>query len=57
MKRYSEYMEEISSEDLYKGLLAHGMFSDKLPPIFTSEHFFSIVLIKSITSQTNRMTI
>lgn len=46
MKRYSEYMDEISADDLYKGLLAHGMFSDKLPPIFTSEPFYQYCLTK-----------
>lgn len=40
MKSYSEYMEEISSDKLYEGLLGYGLFSEKLPPIFTSESFF-----------------
>ncbi len=40
MKKYSEYMDEITPDDLYKGLLAYGMFSEKLPPIFTAEEFF-----------------
>lgn len=39
-KNYSEYMDEIPSEDIYKGLLANGLFADKLPPIFTSVPFY-----------------
>jgi hypothetical protein len=33
-------MKEISPDRLYHGLLAHGLFSEKLPPIFTSVNFF-----------------
>ena len=33
-------MAEISSDELYYGLLAYGLFSEKLPPIFTSEVFY-----------------
>lgn len=33
-------MNEITADELYYGLLAHGLFSEKLPPIFTSEPFF-----------------
>lgn len=39
-KRYIEYMEEITSEELYEGLLAYGIFTEKLPPIFTAEGFY-----------------
>lgn len=39
-KSYADHMNEISAEQLYEGLLAHGMFAEKLPPIFTSEPFF-----------------
>ncbi len=38
-KNYSEYINEISSERLYDGLLGAGLFADTLPPIFTSESF------------------
>lgn len=37
-------MNEISSDDLYKGLLAYGLFTEKLPPIFTSEEFYKYSL-------------
>ena len=33
-------MKEITPERLYHGLLAHGLFTEKLPPIFTSVNFF-----------------
>lgn len=33
-------MDEISSDELYEGLLAHGFFAEKLPPIFTAVPFF-----------------
>ena len=33
-------MKEINSEDIYRGFLGYGFFSDRLPPIFTSEPFY-----------------
>ncbi len=39
-KRYTEFMDDITPEELYKGLLAHGLFTEKLPPVFTSESFY-----------------
>lgn len=39
---YFDYINQISKEDLYKGLLGYGMFSEKLPPIFTSETLYNI---------------
>lgn len=40
MKSYSHFMNKISSEDIFEGLLGHGLFSEKLPPIFSSESFY-----------------
>lgn len=40
-KKYSEFMDEISSDELYEGLLAHGLFAEKLPPVFTAVPFFN----------------
>lgn len=40
-KKYCDYLDEISADDLYEGLLGYGMFANKLPPIFTSEPFFN----------------
>ena len=39
-KKYTDFMDEISSDDLYEGLLAYGFFTDKLPPVFTAVPFF-----------------
>ena len=39
-KKYAEYLDEISSDELYEGLLGYGMFANKLPPIFTSVPFY-----------------
>lgn len=41
-KSYYDFMSEITPTDLYAGLLAYGMFSEKLPPIFTSKPFFTM---------------
>lgn len=40
-KKYSDFMDEISSDELYEGLLAYGFFAEKLPPVFTSVPFFN----------------
>lgn len=40
MKQYADYMDEITGDELYEGLMVCGMFSEKLPPIFTSKEFF-----------------
>ena len=39
-KKYCEFMDEISADELYRGLLGYGMFANRLPPIFTSEAFY-----------------
>lgn len=51
VKSYSDFMNEITSADLYAGLLAYGMFSEKLPPVFTSKSFFDYVQAKAPTFQ------
>lgn len=40
MKTYSDFMNAISADEVYEGLLGYGMFSEKIPPMFTSEDFF-----------------
>lgn len=40
VKSYFEYLNEITEDEIYEGLLAYGLFSNKLPPVFTSESFF-----------------
>lgn len=39
-KSYYDFYEEISDNELVEGLLGHGMFAEKLPPVFTSEPFY-----------------
>jgi hypothetical protein len=39
MKSYSEYMQEISPDELFDRLIAFGLFADKIPPFFTGEAF------------------
>lgn len=39
-KRYSEFMDEISSDQLYEKLLSYGMIFSKLPPFFQSVQFY-----------------
>ena len=46
-KTYCEFMDEISDEELYEGLLGYGMFADKLPPIFTSVAFYEYCKVNS----------
>lgn len=40
-------MQEITQDDLRKGLLAYGLFADKLPAIFSSESFYDYCESKS----------
>ena len=40
IKSYVDYMNELTQDELYEGLLAHGLFCEKLPPVFTMEPFF-----------------
>lgn len=46
-KTYIACIKEISAEDLYEGLLANGLFSEKMPPVFTSKPFFDFSLSTS----------
>lgn len=39
LKKYADYMEEISCDVLYEKLLSFGMFSEKLPPVFDNKSF------------------
>lgn len=45
-KKYADFMDEISADDLYKGLLAFGLFSNKIPPVFSSTSF--LITVKKI---------
>lgn len=47
MKTYSDFMAEITPDALYKGLLGFGMFSEKIPPLFSSEEFYDYCLAQN----------
>lgn len=51
MKRYIDYLYEISSDELYEGLLGYGLFSDKLPPLFSSVNFFEYCYANAVSFQ------
>ena len=38
-------MDEISEVALYEGLLAYGLFAEKLPPLFNAVSFFITVSV------------
>jgi len=40
VKSYIKCLEEISNDELLEGLLGYGMFSEKLPPVFSSVSFY-----------------
>lgn len=48
-KKYADYMDEISADDLYKGLLSYGLFSEKLPPILKVANSMSFARKKDVT--------
>lgn len=43
-KFYYDYINDISENEIFEGLLGFGMFSDKLPPFLTSEIFLEYCL-------------
>ena len=49
VKNYCDFLDEISAEELYEGLLGYGMFANKLPPAFTSEPFYHFCQVTSPT--------
>jgi len=44
VKTYSSFTDEISQAEIYEGLLGYGMFSEKLPPVFSSVSFYDYCL-------------
>lgn len=38
-KKYVDFMDEITPDELYDRLVRYGLFSEKLPPIFDAEDF------------------
>ena len=43
-KKYADYMNEITSDELYKGMLSHGLFCEKLPPVLSTVPFYNYCL-------------
>lgn len=39
-KSYSEYLNEITQDELFEGLLGHGLFTERIPNFLTSEKFY-----------------
>lgn len=46
-KHYHDFTNELSSDKIYEGLLAYGLFTEKLPPVFTAKSFFDYCKSKS----------
>lgn len=40
-KSYHELHQELSADELYDGLLGFGLFSEQIPPMFSSENFLN----------------
>lgn len=38
-RAYISFLNEITEEEIFEGLLGYGLFSEALPPVFTSESF------------------
>lgn len=53
-KKYTDFLREITSEDLFRGLLGYGLFADKLPPCFTSIHLFNFYKETSANENNNK---
>lgn len=51
MKPYKDYINEITSEELLEGLLGYGLFTEKLPPVFSSTLFYEYCKQKGINFQ------
>lgn len=49
MKSYKDQMNNLAPDEILKGLLAYGLFTEKIPPIFTSENFYEYVTSNKIT--------
>lgn len=49
MKSYMDYINGLSANEVYKGLLGAGLFSEKLPPVFTSEAFYDYCIANNPT--------
>lgn len=48
-KHYYDFTNEISPDEIYEGLLAYGLFAEKLPPVFSAKGFFDYCVAQSPT--------
>lgn len=51
MRRYYDYTDEISPDELYDGLVGFGLFAEKIPNFLTSEPF--LIFSKTLPLPTN----
>ncbi len=42
-RSYVQCLQDLNSDEVFEGLLGHGLFSENMPPIFTSEYFYDYV--------------
>lgn len=49
-KTYSDFIDEISADELYDRLLLHGLFSEKLPPIFDCATFLAYCKTQNLST-------
>lgn len=49
-KRYSDFLNELDADYVYKGLLGFGMFANRVPRALTSEFFLSYCINNSIST-------
>lgn len=43
MKKYFEYINTITADELFEGLLGYGLFAEKIPPFLSSVSFYEYV--------------
>lgn len=56
MRVYHEFQEEISKENLFKGLLGFGLFAEKIPNFLTSESFYNYIKIQNFPFNDSKPT-
>lgn len=48
-KHYYDFTNELSPDEIYEGLLVYGLFTEKLPPVFSAKGFFDYCVSQSPT--------
>lgn len=49
MRKYIEYINELTDKDLYDGLIGYGLFAEKIPGFLTSVNFLEFTKKQSFT--------